>query len=135
MIKYLRMWKNIRDLKNKRNIKDVYIGEIDKSEYCIIDVRGHKEYLEWHINGAINIPLSDIRRKIISVNKQEKILLYCQSGIRSVRAARILERLGYEKIYNLKGGLENNISEALKLMEMSIEDTLKTVQNSRKELK
>ena len=48
MIKYLRMWKNIRDLKNKRNIKDVYISEIDKSEYCIIDVRGHKEYLEWH---------------------------------------------------------------------------------------
>ena len=33
------------------------------------------------------------------------------------------------------GGLEKNISEALKLMEMSIEDTLKTVQNSRKELK
>ena len=43
MIKYLRMWKNIRDLKNKRNIKDVYISEIDKSEYCIIYVRGHKE--------------------------------------------------------------------------------------------
>lgn len=109
MIKYLRMWKNIRDLKNKRNIKDVYISEIDKSEYCIIDVRGHKEYLEWHINGAINIPLSDIRRKISGVNKQERILLYCQSGIRSMRAARILERLGYEKIYNLKGGLENNM--------------------------
>lgn len=109
MIKYLRMWKNIRDLKNKRNIKDVYISEIDKSEYFIIDVRGHKEYLEWHINGAINMPLSDIRRKISNIDKQEKILLYCQSGIRSVRAARILERLGYEKIYNLKGGLENNM--------------------------
>ena len=33
------------------------------------------------------------------------------------------------------GGLENNNSEDMKLMEMSIEDTLKTVQNSRKELK
>ena len=42
---------------------------------------------------------------------------------------------GPEEVLNQTlGGLEKNISEALKLMEISIEDTLKTVQNSRKEL-
>ena len=81
MIKYLRMWKNIRDLKNKRNIKDVYISEIDKSEYCIIDVRGHKEYLEWHINGAINIPLWQYNNIFSCLSILEIFLLISERGI------------------------------------------------------
>ena len=39
-----------------------------------------------------------------------------------------------ETLTKTLAGLEKNISEALKLMEISVEDTLKTVQNSRKEL-
>ena len=40
-------------------------------------------------------------------NKTRKVLVYCQSGIRSARAVEIMEELGYTQVYNLKGGIEN----------------------------
>ena len=57
----------------------------------------------------VNIPLSDIKQKIEKIvpNKDRKILLYCQSGLRSKKAIRILEKLGYNNLYNLNGGIEN----------------------------
>ena len=75
----------------------------------IIDVRSRREFRENHLNGSINIPLPDIKRKIelYAREKDKKILVCCQSGIRSARAVEILEDLGYINAYNLKGGIEN----------------------------
>lgn len=108
MLKKINLW-----IKNKKNIKKRYIEmqyeDIDREEYFIIDVRTRKEYLEYHLNKSVNIPLSEIREKIekMQPNKDKKILLYCQTGGRSTKAALILEKLGYHNLYNLKGGLEN----------------------------
>ena len=44
---------------------------------------------------------------LIIVNKEKKILVCCQYGVRSKKAAEILENLGYNNVYNLKEGLEN----------------------------
>ena len=80
-----KLWKT-NDKKIKREIKETKFEDIKLKEYIIIDVRGKREYNEGHINGAINIPLVDIKRKIEKYNnisKQSKILLYCKSGIRS----------------------------------------------------
>ena len=40
-------------------------------------------------------------------NRNQKILVCCEYGIRSKKAAEQLEDMGYTKVYNLKGGLEN----------------------------
>lgn len=107
---FKRLWKNLGDNKKyARNIKEVEYKNINPKEYIIIDVRSRREYKEGHINGAINIPLSEINKNIEKQvpNKQRKILLYCQYGSRSKKAAYILENLGYTQIYNLKGGIEN----------------------------
>lgn len=75
----------------------------------LIDVRSPQEYAENRINSAINIPEYEINYKMIKrlPNKETPIILYCQSGIRSAKAYRELEKLGYTNLYNLKGGLEN----------------------------
>lgn len=110
MVNFNKVWKNMQiNKKYKRNIKEINYADINLNEYIIIDVRSKREFKETHLNGAINIPLSDIKRNIEKYveNKQKKILVCCEYGIRSKQAAEILENLGYTQVYNLKGGLEN----------------------------
>lgn len=103
------MFKNIKMWKKTNRYKDINYENINLMEYKIIDVRSKNEYRENHLIGSINIPLSDIKQKIweIEPNKNRKILLYCQSGLRSKKAIKILEKLGYNNLYNLSGGIEN----------------------------
>jgi len=71
----------------------------------IIDVRTATEYNEGHIENAINIPIDNISE--ITYSKDEVIILYCASGVRSSNAAKTLVDAGYTNIYNLDGGLIN----------------------------
>lgn len=109
MIKFKKMWKTINISRiEKRNIQEVEYNEINLNEYILIDVRSRREFSEEHLNGAINIPLPEIKRNIgrYVKNKNKKILVYCEYGGRSAKAVEILNKLGYINAYNLKGGLE-----------------------------
>ena len=104
------MWKTIKKCKkDKRNIKEVNFTDINLKDFIIIDVRSKREFNETHLNSSINIPLSEIKRNIERYvkDKNKKLLICCQSGIRSARAVEILESIGYTQVYNLKGGIEN----------------------------
>ena len=94
---------------NKRYIKEVLYENINLNEYIILDVRSRREFKETHLNGAINIPLSELKKNANKYlqDKNRKILVCCEYGVRSKQAAEILENLGYTQVYNLKGGLEN----------------------------
>lgn len=110
MIKFTKMWKTLNMCKkNKRNIKEVNYNEINLKEYIIIDVRSKREFSEKHLNGAINIPLPEIKKNIEKYikDRNKKLLICCQVGTRSAKAVEILESIGYINVYNLKGGLEN----------------------------
>ena len=71
----------------------------------VIDVRTESEYNEGHIKGAINIPVDEIEN--ITYDKNETLIVYCASGVRSSNAATILADMGYTSLYNLDGGLLN----------------------------
>ncbi|PKM88590.1 MAG: rhodanese-like domain-containing protein [Firmicutes bacterium HGW-Firmicutes-12] len=71
----------------------------------LLDVRTKKEYLDEHILKSTLIPL-DVLTKEASKKLPDKnapIFVYCQSGSRSVRAIRILLKMGYKNVYNLGG--------------------------------
>ncbi len=72
----------------------------------IIDVRTKEEYTSGHIKEAINIPYDQISKRAVTFDKNEKIIVYCQSGNRSRQAAQILIKLGYTKVYDM-GSLNN----------------------------
>lgn len=74
----------------------------------VIDVRSEEEYNLGHIENAISIPLSDLNAKVekIIISKDEIILVYCRSGIRSEAAARELIELGYSYVYDMGGIIE-----------------------------
>jgi len=71
----------------------------------IIDVRTAEEYNEGHIANSINIPVDNISE--ITYAKEDKIIVYCASGVRSATAAKALVDNGYTNVYNLDGGLIN----------------------------
>ena len=70
----------------------------------LIDVRSKQEYKEGHLDGSINIPLFDIRKEIIEqvTDRNKAIIVYCDAGIRSFKAQKILNALGYKNVYNLE---------------------------------
>lgn len=106
--------KNKAKYKNsfKREYKDINYKEmceiLKNKNAILIDVRSKQEYAENHFNGAINIPLDEINKKIKSKisDKEQIIILYCQHGSRSKKAQKILQKLGYKNVYNLKEGIE-----------------------------
>lgn len=71
----------------------------------VIDVRETGEYTRGHIHGAKNIPLSQLQSRLSEIPQDKELLLYCQSGMRSKNAARILSKSGYSKLAHLTGGI------------------------------
>jgi rhodanese-related sulfurtransferase len=71
----------------------------DRAGTIVVDVRDPQEYTEGHIPGAINIPSEIFASKSDVLDKEKKIVVYCNSGGRSYNAYRKLMKLGYENIY------------------------------------
>ena len=74
-----------------------------KEDIIIIDVRSEREFMAGHIEGAINIPVDDLREKIPSIDKKSSIVLNCKTSYRSYLAYRILKNAGFENVQNLNG--------------------------------
>ncbi len=79
--------------------------DIINSGAVLIDVRTSEEYNREHIPNAVNIPLDQI--DTIAYDKDTKIIVYCQSGMRSRQAVQALVDNGYTNLYDLDGGLLN----------------------------
>ena len=71
----------------------------------IIDVRGPDEFSLWHLPGAENIPLEDLRRLQADWDHDTPIRLYCAVGFRSYLAYRILVQRGFTDVKTLSGGM------------------------------
>jgi len=72
----------------------------------LIDVREPNEYEAGHILGARNIPLSQFKMRMKEIRPDKPVYLYCQSGMRSGRAAQTLYRKGYKDLSHLEGGFK-----------------------------
>ncbi len=84
------------------------INELLKSggSYRLIDVREKWEYDLARIEGAELMPLGEFVSRAGTLNKNERLILYCHKGVRSMSACNYLMTLGYNKLYNLKGGID-----------------------------
>lgn len=92
-------------LKKKVNIvhwRD--IPKLDAATSLLIDSRTAEEFKTGHINGAINIPVDDIRSRMREIPRDKKIIVYCAVGLRGYIASRILMQHGYTNVFNLSGG-------------------------------
>lgn len=83
------------------------IMDIEKN-IIILDVRTPGEYERGHIQNAILISHTEINEKAEELipDKQSKILVYCQNGMRAISACKRLVKLGYTNVY-VFGGIVN----------------------------
>lgn len=77
-----------------------------KEEY-ILDVRNEEEWNNGHLDQAVNIPHGKLLNENILFNKEDKIYVHCQSGVRSSIAVGILENKGYENVVNIREGYQD----------------------------
>lgn len=73
----------------------------------LLDVRTTDEYIESHLENAHNICVTDddFKEKAEGLNRDEPVYVYCKKGGRSAKAAKILQEMGFTKIYDMKGGI------------------------------
>ena len=73
----------------------------------LIDLRTPNEFSSGHIENAVNVDFfnqNNFKATFTKLDKKKPLYIYCRSGNRSSRAAKQLAGLGFEKIYDLKGG-------------------------------
>jgi len=72
----------------------------------LLDVRTREEYSEGHIDGSINIALSELDEVLTTVpDKDTPIFVHCRSGARSAQATQQLKDYGYTSVKNIGGVL------------------------------
>ena len=88
---------------NGKDINETELKKYLKEGAILVDVRSPQEYREGHLDGAILIPEYELNIKHLSKfrSKNEIIVLYCSNGIRSRKAQKKLEKLGYLNVSNL----------------------------------
>lgn len=78
---------------------------LDGGEVVLIDVREPGEYLSEHIPGAQLMPLSTFDPQMLKEMFDVRVVLQCQSGNRSTKAAQKMFEAGFTKVMHLQGGL------------------------------
>ena len=81
----------------------------DNDPHQLVDVRTVEEFDEGHLKNAQNICVTDadFEKSIVKLDKDKPVYLYCRSGVRSAKAAKIMKDLGFKEIYDMEGGYLN----------------------------
>ena len=95
-----------------------------KTNTMLIDVRTDIEFENGHLEGAINIPVDELRERMSELDKNKEILEYCQVGIRGYIAARILSQNGF-KVKNLTGGYKSALSSNIEPNKSQVNEVVK----------
>jgi len=81
---------------------------MNREKGVVIDVSTKEEFSASHIKTSVSVPLEELEARLQAVakNKSTPLIMVCESGIRSKRAQAVAQKLGYEKVHSLQGGLK-----------------------------
>jgi rhodanese-related sulfurtransferase len=79
----------------------------DRPDFVILDVRTPEEYRSGHLPGSrmLNYRSPAFRDSLARMDRSVTYLVYCRSGHRSGEATRIMASMGFQKVYDLQGGI------------------------------
>lgn len=80
---------------------------INREDAVIVDVREHHEFTAGHLPNSRHIPMGAVEKRLgeIEKHKSKPVIVVCQSGNRSSSTCNALRKGGFEKVYNLSGGM------------------------------
>ena len=99
---------------------------IEKPDVTVIDIRPEHEFIRGNIPNSVNIAEDELLKRIEEFDKSDEICLVCATGNKTEYLREELESLGYESVYNLRGGYEA-------YMKLKLNEFLKNESESRKE--
>ena len=106
--------KNLINYNNTENFinPDEWDNFINQNNISLIDLRNTYEISIGKFKNSLNPNTNSFREfpkkiKTLNLDKDKKIAMYCTGGIRCEKASKYLNKLGYDKIYQLKGGIIN----------------------------
>jgi rhodanese-related sulfurtransferase len=74
-------------------------------DFHLVDIREGWERDQYHI-GGVHLPLGILFSKLDELPKHKDLVIYCEKGVRSVFAIQRLETSGFDRLYNLSGGVQ-----------------------------
>jgi NADPH-dependent 2,4-dienoyl-CoA reductase/sulfur reductase-like enzyme/peroxiredoxin family protein/rhodanese-related sulfurtransferase/TusA-related sulfurtransferase len=80
------------------------VRDCDRNKVFLLDVRTTTEFSLGSIPDAVNIPLDDLRERLLEIPIGKPIYLFCAVGLRGYLAYRILIQHGFKDVFNLSGG-------------------------------
>jgi rhodanese-related sulfurtransferase len=101
------MFKRFLPIKGVSNISTAELKtHLNDKNKQFVDVRTPGEFKGNHIRGFKNIPLHQLAQKAEKeISKEKEVVVICQSGMRSQNASKVLKKLGYTNVTNVKGGM------------------------------
>lgn len=80
---------------------------INREKAVVVDVCSDAEFAAGHVVGAKHVPLETLEATLPGLvkNKKAPLILVCASGMRSKRALAVAQKLGYETVHSLAGGM------------------------------
>lgn len=90
----------------KKIDKETLIAEVIGKDVQLIDIRTPEEYIKGYIDDAINIDFlqeETFKKDIQKFDKNQPIYIYCRSGGRTGRASKLMQQMGFKKIFDYSG--------------------------------
>lgn len=96
----------VNDL-NAQQTKELITARAGDADFVILDIRTPAEFARGHLVAAVSIDYYSPQFKsfLAGLERDKDYLVYCRSGHRSRKALRILDELGFRRIYHLRGGI------------------------------
>lgn len=73
---------------------------------CLLDVREAHELALARIDGAVHIPMNEVPLRVGELERTDTLVVMCHGGARSMRVAGFLLAQGFERVFNLQGGID-----------------------------
>jgi len=106
MTNFRQLLKQVREQVGETTPEDLYARLGSRTRPAVLDVREHDEVSDGIVPGAHHLSRAHFESRVEDVlpDKEEEVVVYCQSGVRSAFAARTLQELGYKKVSSMRGG-------------------------------
>jgi rhodanese-related sulfurtransferase len=83
-----------------------WLDDETRESPVVIDVREAWEYALVKVDGTLHMPMQTIPSRLAELDASQPHVLMCHHGMRSYQVAQLLEDQGFDRVYNLTGGID-----------------------------
>jgi len=83
-----------------------WLDDASRARPVLLDVREPWEYEKARIEGSRLVPMREVPARLAEIDEDSEVVAICHHGGRSMQVAVFLEKQGFKRVHNLKGGID-----------------------------